>query len=718
MDESRQDNPALSFDEFPEPSYDEWQQAAVDSLKGRPFDKLITPTYEGIPLQPLYRREDTANLSFPDTLPDRPPYVRGHRVIGKYLYGRRIGEALGSGRPADFNRLLTVESPFPEILLDYPTKQGLDPDVAPVDDVGRDGLSLTTIEDAIVAFHDFIPFNIFANCGASALPVVALLVACFKKNEILAPPEWTPFATGMYGCLAADPLGVLAEEGTLPLSLDEAYDQMAHLARWAAFRTTKLATVAVRTDIYHEAGANAVQELALGLATGVAYLRAQFARVGEINIAAKSIRFQFAIGGQFFMEIAKLRAMRLLWTQVMDSFGGNESSSKFHIHARTARRNKSAIDPHVNMLRATTEALAAIVGGADTINVASFDEPLGMSNDFSRRIALNVQFILDDEAHLTQFIDPAGGSYAVETLTNDMAHAAWALFQEIERQGGMLAALQSGFVQSSIAAVAGKRAAALATRRDVLVGVNQFANPTEKPRLPASVKGNSLYLERAAQLAAHRSGRNANACAATLRELANAMAVAPERVVEAAVAAAEAGATLGEMASALRQKDKLPPNITPIRPIRLAAPYEALRRGAWAGADHGHVPRVFLANLGPPRQHKARADFAQGFFEVGGFEVITNNGFPTPEEAAAAALASGAPAVVICSTDETYPELVPPLVKAIRKKARDTVIILAGRPTEQLEALKMAGVDEFVYIGADCVAINEWLIERVTVKEH
>jgi len=717
MDDTPVDETPLDFDEFPDLTAEEWQAAAVASLGGKPLEKLITPSYEGIPIRPLYRREDVANLQFTATLPDQPPYVRGYKV----LFNRNHVQPFDLGRPADFNRALQAYQKSGGILtmlLDRPTRAGLDPDAAAPGEVGHGGLSLVTVDDVAEAFRDWLIIRVFAHCGATALPMAALFLAYCKNNStqstgIISPVSGFPLVM-LGGSLAADPLGVLAEEGTLPLPLEKAYDQMAHLARWMAFSSTGQDTVAVRTDIYHEAGANATQELAFGLATGAAYLRAQFARVGDIDIAAQSIRFHFAIGGQFFMEVAKLRAARLLWAQVVAAFGGNEESTALHVDARTARRNKTAIDPHVNMLRATTEALAADIGGADSISVAPFDEPLGAPDDFSRRIAHNVQIILQDEAQLKRLIDPAGGSYAVESLTDELARAAWKLFQEIEAQGGMAAALESGFVQSSIAAVAAKRAAALAKRRDVLVGVNQFANPAEKPRPAAPPADDTLYTERTAQLAAHRAGRDNAACAAALAQLTQVMAAAPERVVEAAIAAAEAGATLGELAAALRQTDRPGPTVTPLPQLRLAAPFEALRRAAFDYAEvHGHPPRLFLANLGPPRQHKARADFTQGFFEVGGFQVITNNGFATPDEAAAAALASGAPAVAVCSTDETYPELVPPLAAAIKSAAPATVIILAGRPADQVEALRAAGVDEFIYMGADALAINSWLHNRI-----
>ncbi len=279
----------------------------------------------------------------------------------------------------------------------------------------------------------------------------------------------------------------------------------------------------------------------------------------------------------------------------------------------------------------------------------------------------------------------------------------------------MLAALESGFVQSSITEVATRRATALAKRRDVLVGVNQFANPAEKPRPAAPPADDAVYAERAAQLVAHRANRDAAACAVALQQVAQAMTTAPERVVETAVAAAEAGATLGEIAAALRHgRMGGPAAVTPLSQPRAAEPFEALRALSFDYTNiNGHSPRIFLANLGPPRQHKARADFAQAFFEVGGFQVITNNGFATPDEAAAAALASGAPVVAICSTDETYPELVPPLVAAIKSAAPHTVVILAGRPAEQVEAQRAAGVDEFIYMGTDAVSFLTWLLDSL-----
>ncbi len=713
MNDTQANEPTLSFDEFAPPDANTWRQAAVDSLAGKPFEKLLTPTYEGIDLEPIYTRADVADLPWPHTMPGAPPFVRGAQAGGPKPW--LIAQELTYGSPAAFNRALRFDLEHGQtaanLLLDAPTRAGKDPDAAQPGEVGRGGVSLASVDDvaAALAGVDLAAVPLFVRVGTAGLPLLALLAAHLRRTG-------RP-VSDLHGCLEDDPLGALAHEGALPVSLERAYDEMGQVTLWAAHHAPRLATAAIHSYPYHNAGGNAVHELAFALATGVAYLRALLRREVDIETAAPRMRFDFAVGGQFFMEIAKLRAARLLWAQTVAAFGGSAAAQQLRLHGRTARRNKTAVDPHANMLRVTTEALAAAVGGVESLHVSPFDEPARPSDDFSRRVARNVQVILQEEAQLAQLIDPAGGSYAVEALTDRLAHEAWALFQEVEHLGGMAAALKTGFAQQRIAATAERRAANLARRRDVLVGANQFASPREAPPSSDPTDYVALHRERAAQLAYHRTHDDDPAAHVNAVERLGEMAAAPpERMVETAIAAASAGATLGELTRALRVNDGARPVIVPLPLSRAAEPFEALRAQTLALREKAgeKATRVFLANLGPPRQHKARADFAQAFFETGGFQVITNNGFPTPEQAAAAALASEAPAVVICSTDETYPELVPPLVAAIRAEAPVTVIVLAGRPAEQVDELKKAGVDEFIYFGADVLSLNRWLSERLT----
>ncbi|MEI8234389.1 MAG: methylmalonyl-CoA mutase family protein [Verrucomicrobiota bacterium] len=408
-------------------------------------------------------------------------------------------------------------------------------------------------------------------------------------------------------------------------------------------------SVGVNTLIYHNAGGNAVQELAFGLATGVEYLRQGEKRGVSIDAMAQKLTFSFAMGADFFMAIAKLRAARLLWSKIVAACGGNADSQKMRIYATTSRWNQSKLDPYVNMLRDTTEALSAVAGGADIINVNPFDAVVREPDEFSKRIARNTQLILAEECHFDHVVDPGGGSYYIETLTAQLAEAAWTLFQQVEQAGGMIKALEAGIPQKQVKAVAAKKAEQVAQRRLSLIGVNVYANATEKP------------LE----------GKAPKCCCA------------------------------GEV--------HVPSNIETLAPVRGAEPFENLRAAVNASAKK----KIFLANMGPLRQHKARADFSTGFFQAGGYEVLENRGFQTADEAAAAAIASGASVAVICSTDDTYPEIVPAL--APKLKAAGLHVVLAGYPTEHIEAFQQAGVGEFIHIRANCFQVLSGIATKLGI---
>jgi methylmalonyl-CoA mutase len=505
--------------------------------------------------------------------------------------------------------------------------------------------------------------------------------------------------------VSSDPLGVLARRGTLPLSLERAYDEMAHLTEWATTHAPNLQTIAVHGHPYHNGGGNAVQELAFTLATAVDYIRAMQQRGLNIDSIAPRLGFAFSLGSNVFMEIAKLRAARLIWSQAVVAFGGNEESQKMSIHARTGALNKTLQDPYVNMLRTTVESFAGAIGGCDSMHVAPFDDVFRQPDEFSRRIARNTQIILQEECNLTRLIDPAGGSWYIETLTDTLARDAWALFQEVEQQGGMFKALQAGMPQEKVAEVAKARAQALETRKDVLVGTNMYANLYEKPLEDRAPDPATVKQERAAQV--KRSGAGSD----KLSTLSGATGTAR---VEAAIEAALAGATLNELVSTLRSGDSGQPSITPVRSHRVAEMFEILRANATAYQNQtGKRPQVFLATMGPLVQHKGRADFTTGFLEVGGFEMIRPSGFDTPEQAAKAAIDSGARIVVICSTDDTYPDIVPSLTKQIKEATPEITVILAGYPADHVESFKAAGVDDFLHLRANCYRMNVQLQQKI-----
>lgn len=729
--------------EFPPVSYENWKALVEAELKGAPFDKkMFTSTYEGITLKPIYRAEDGAKVAHAASLPGFAPFVRGTRAGGYVSQPWAVSQEIVASSPEEFNKAarhgLERGLTALNIVLDKAGRNGADPDWPGASEhVGVAGLSIATLSDLdrALAGVDLESVPLFIRSGASGLPVGALLVALAKKRGMNLAK--------LRGCVEISPLGILAHEGTLPQSLEAAYREMAAFTAWAAVNAPQLQTVCVHTRAWHEAGGNAVQELAFGLAAALEYLRELNARGVDVETAAPRMRFAFTVGSQFFMEIAKLRAARLLWARLVAALGGSEAAQRASLHVRTSLFNKTVYDPYVNMLRTTVESFASVLGGCDSLQVGAFDEVVRTPDDFSQRIARNQQLLLREECHLTKVIDPAGGSWFVETLTDDLARRAWALFQEIEKLGGMAKAMRAGWPQAEVAKVAAEKLKNVARRRDSVIGTNVYANVTEKP-LDVPVRDMKPFQKlRAEQVAAARTAADIPQHKAVLGRLSGivgkAEAVAstccgassPQiklqatekdgsaaktdsstllgtnaALFEACVEAVAVGATLGEITRAVRIQDKPDAPVKPVVLTRAASQFEKLRKAVEThAAKSGQRPRIFLANMGPLKQHKARADFSRGFFEVAGFEVIVPPGAKSTDEAAGAALKSGANAVCICSTDDTYPEIVPALVKTLRAQKPDVFVILAGYPAEQIEAHKAAGVNEFIHIRANALEV-------------
>jgi methylmalonyl-CoA mutase len=367
------------------------------------------------------------------------------------------------------------------------------------------------------------------------------------------------------------------------------------------------------------------------------------------------------------------------------------------IHARVSKRVLTLRDPYVNLLRNTIACFAASIGGAEAITSVPFDSVAGPPDAVSRRIARNTMLVLQEEAHLNRVIDPPGGSWYLDWLTDQVAEKAWGIFQEVERRGGMLPAIQSGWVAKQIDSAFVPRAKNLARRKEGITGVSEFPTVGEVPvirRAPDRVTLRAAAMQRLAH--ARRSGSALRALAADWRDAGPIMATAVE--------AAEQGASIGQMAAALGYHAE-PTVISPLTPHPFAEPFEALRGASdtWQ-ATHGSRPRVFLANMGPVAHHTARAAYAKNFFEAGGFEVIGNDGSRDAAAAATAFIKSGATIAVICSSDKLYPEVVPQLAPRLRAAGAGTVV-LAGNPGANEPAWRGAGVDRFIFIKCDVLAI-------------
>ncbi|HYG25088.1 MAG TPA: methylmalonyl-CoA mutase family protein [Verrucomicrobiae bacterium] len=697
--------------EFPQASVEEWRRLVEAELKGAPFDKkMFTDTYEGIHVKPLYRSEDIANLPHVHSFPGFAPYVRGARASGYVKRPWDVSQEIAVSSPTAFNdaarNSLARGLNALNIVLDRATRNGQDPDWAQPHEVGLGGLSIATLNDLNRALDgvDLDTTSLFVRSGASAMPFAAVLIALARKRKK------TP--ANLRGCIEMDPLGVLSHEGKLPQSMDGAYNEMACLTAWAAERAPKLQTICIHSRAWHEAGGSAVQELAFTLATGLEYLRELNQRGLDADLVAPRMRFAITVGEQFFMEISKLRALRMLWSRLISSLGGNEASQRISIHGRTSLWNKTAVDPYNNLLRGTVESFSAVLGGVDSLQVGAFDDVLRPPDDFSLRIARNTQLILQKECNLTEVIDPAGGSWYVEWLTAEVARRAWTLFQEVEKLGGMRAALETGFPQKSVAATAADKLNAVARRRDAIIGVNQYANPAEKPLPVPPVSAEPFHKRRVQQVTSHRTSLDDETNAAVLNQLSRVVGAKGVDLFEVCVDAVAAGATLGELTRAIRIQDAPGTPIIPVCITRGSAQLERLR----AAMNRQVEPApVFLCTMGAPKEYRARAEFSRGFFAVGGYIVSAPRGFKTPAEAADAFAKSSGRIAVICSTDENYPALVPPLVAELRSRKPDAVVVLAGYPPDQIETHKKSGVDEFIHLRADALEVLTKLHQKLGI---
>lgn len=688
------------FPEFFPATFEDWYKEAVASLKGAPYEKkVITKTYEEIDLQPMYWAKDLEDVPHSGSLPGFPAYVRGTEPGGYVLKPWDICQEIACTMPNEFNEVarnsLARGQNALKLVLASHSRKGWDPDEQAVAEIYEDGLSLSTVEDLSTALRGIdpgsIPMTLYA--GASAFPVLSLFAAFLERQGTRI--------SNLRGCIGADPLAELALQGSLPLALNTAYDLMAHLIRWAGKKAPGIQTILVHGSPYHDAGGNSVQELACAVATGVEYMREMSLRGIAVDDAARQMRFAFSLGPNFFMEIAKLRAARLVWSRIVETFGGSTEAGKMTIHARTSAWTKTAIDPYVNMLRNTTEAFSGAMGGVDSMHVCAFDEPIRPADEFSLRVSRNLQIILQEEAHFTHPIDASGGSWYVEKLTDAVARKAWKFFQDIEGRGGMCRALVEGLPQTAVAAVASKKERNLDSRRDVLVGINMYPNLREISLAPSTTDLKVLRSKLAARLQAHRLQTDLFRFHDLIGTLSIAFAQGADDIMEHGVRAALGGATLGDLWSVLANGAEAGLSVQPVRVHRASERFEKLRRRAdEIHARTGNRPRVFLAGVGTLATFKPRADFSTALFEVGGFEVIPGGDLPDVEAASAAAIATPAKIIAVCSTDQAYLDILPPLARSIKQARPDVTLLVAGRPAaEQETTYREAGVDDFFYVG-------------------
>lgn len=635
--------------DFPATTHDQWLKLVEGVLKGADFTKkLVGTSYDGIAVQPLY------------------PKAEGAQRIGREAAGRwRVSQRVDHPDPATANELALIDleggaDALTLVAAHAPAARGFGVAVQNLDDVDRalSGVMLDLI-------------HLRLDAGAGGRDIAALLLALAERRGHRL--------SDLSLDLGLDPIGALAATGRLSAPWETTGRLLSETL--ADLDTRGFAGRAFLADgrPYHEAGASEAQELAAVLATALAYLRALEAHGHPLEKARTALSFLLVADADEFFTIAKFRALRRLWARVEEACG--LTPQPIRLHAETAWRMTTRRDPWVNMLRATIAAFSAGIGGADSLTVLPFTAALGLPDAFARRVARNTQLILLDESNLARVADPAAGAGGFEALTDALCEKAWALFQEIEREGGMLQSLQGGALQARIAVVRLKREKAVATRKEPITGTSEFPNIAEADvavLFPSPLWGGA----RGGGVSANMDRRGANT----------------------PTSSQQGGG----------EPDATPLTVAPLPSIRIAEPFERLRD---ASDDYlsrtGARPKVFLANLGPVAAFTARATFAKNFFEAGGIEAVMNDGFSDQGKLAEAYRASGARLACLCSTDEIYAAHAVEMAATL-KAAEAKAIYLAGRPGENEAALTAAGVSGFVYVGCDVLAALKKALDEAT----
>ena len=571
------------FKEFPPISLEAWEKVILADLKGADYDKkLIWKTLEGINVKPYYTAADTSDLAQKNATPGAFPYIRGNKTNGNLW----------------------------EICQDIKVYDVKTANSLALEAVERGATAINFIfckEDITAEKWQALTKGIKIGCICLTIKACSQIEKAYQLIVDDAAKNGYDINL-MYGALQYDPIGMLLTKGAWVKSEKEDMTVAANLIEKAKVELPKYKVITVNGALLQESGATIVQEMAYSLAIANEYV-SQITATSKLSAedVIGTIRFNMATSSNYFFEIAKIRAFRLLWAKVAQAWTGNADKAKAYIHSKTLQRNMTAFDPYVNMLRATTECMSAVIGGADSVSVRNFDDIYKKADSFSSRIARNLQIILKEEAYLSNVADPAAGSYYVESITSSLAAEAWKLFQQIESEGGFLEAVKKGSVQSTIEAVAQKRLANISSRRETLLGTNQYPNFTEQ-------------------------------------QLAN---IDAEIYDEKQILSGS-------------------PVVKPLIRFREANEIEKLRLTT---ERSGKRPKVFMLTIGNLAMRLARSQFSCNFFTVGGFEVIDNNGFKTIAEGVEAAQKAKADIIVLCSSDDEYATLGAEAIEAVGNKA-------------------------------------------------
>ncbi|WGH78048.1 methylmalonyl-CoA mutase [Jannaschia ovalis] len=678
---------------------DRWTSLAAGELRGRAPEDLTWRTLEGIDVQPLYTRDDLEGLDHLDAIPGEAPYLRGVKAT---MYAGRpwtirqyAGFSTAEESNAFYRRALAGGQQGVSVAFDLATHRGYDSDhPRVVGDVGKAGVAIDSVEDMKILF-DGIPLekiSVSMTMNGAVIPTLA--------NFIVAGEEQGVDRAQLSGTIQNDILKEFMVRNTYIYPPEPSMRIVADIIEYTAEEMPRFNSISISGYHMQEAGADLVQELAFTLADGREYVRAAIARGMDVDRFAGRLSFFFAIGMNFFMEAAKLRAARLLWHRIMSEFEPkNPKSSMLRTHCQTSGVSLQEQDPYNNVVRTAYEALAAVLGGTQSLHTNSFDEAIALPTENSSRIARNTQLILQEETGVTNVVDPLAGSYYVEKLTHDLAEAAWTLIEEVEAMGGMTKAVASGMPKLRIEESAATRQAKIDRGEDVIVGVNKYRRETEDPIDILDIDNDKVREAQVARLGRIRASRDQAACDAALAEVTR-RAGEGGNLLEAAVEAARQRATVGEISDAMETVfGRHRAEVKTLAGVYGAA-YEGDDDFAAIQADveefaeaEGRRPRMLVVKMGQDGHDRGAKVIATAFADIG-FDVDVGPLFQTPEEAAQDAVDNDVHVIGISSQAAGHRTLAPKLIDALRGMDAGEIIVICGGviPQQDYDFLKKAGV--------------------------
>jgi len=683
-----------------EQDYEQWRRLAEKELRGRSIDDLVWRTPEGIDVKPLYTEDDLAALEHLNSFPGLPPFSRGPRAT---MYAGRpwtvrqySGFSTAEESNAFYRRNLAAGQTGLSVAFDLATHRGYDSDHPRVQgDVGKAGVAIDSVEDMKILF-DGIPLDrmsVSMTMNGAVLPVMAMYIVAAEEQGVSKEQ--------LSGTLQNDILKEFMVRNTYIYPPEPSMRIVADIIGYTAEHMPRYNSVSISGYHMQEAGATCVQELAFTLADGLEYVRAAINSGMEVDRFAPRLSFFFAIGMNFFMEVAKLRAARLLWSRLMEKhFQPQDPRSRMlRTHCQTSGVSLTSKDPYNNIIRTTIEALAAVLGGTQSLHTNSFDEALALPTEFSAQIARNTQLVLQEETGITNVVDPLGGSYYIESLTHSLASHAQSLIDEVEELGGMTRAVESGMPKLRIEQSSAIRQAAIDRGEEVIVGVNKYAGDQQADVEILDIDTSAVRDKQIQRLEKVRAERDEAACRAALENL-TAAAGSKDNLLAAAVEAARARATVGEISEALeKQWGRHRAVNRSISGVYGAAykndeSFEAIKARINRFAEtHGRRPRMLVVKLGQDGHDRGAKVIATAFADIG-FDVDIGPLFQTPEEAARQAIENDVHVIGVSTQAAGHKTLVPEMLQQLREHDAGDIVVVCGGviPGQDYDLLYKEGV--------------------------